>query len=280
MADGLGLSDEERIETMSGGGNRAESRVHWAQQSLKEAGALVRPKRGYSAITPFGQELLAKYPNGVPLSALEATQGLQDWYARSRESYKSKRLGQTKVLNESESNVDQSPDEQIEDGINRLRSTVAGELLDRLRDESPRFFEQVVLRLLQVMGYGDGDDSTQHLGGTGDGGVDGVVNQDRLGLDQIYVQAKRYKDGNNVNSHAIRDFNTAVQANQASRGVFITTSKFTPDAIEAKKTLMHTRIILIDGDHLTDLMLDYGVGVTVDKSYKVFKIDENFFDEV
>jgi restriction system protein len=129
------------------------------------------------------------------------------------------------------------------------------------------------------MGYGDGEQSTQHLGGTGDGGVDGVVNQDRLGLDQICVQAKRYKDGNNVNAHAIRDFNTAVQANQASRGVFITTSKFTSDAIEAKKTLMHTRIILIDGKDLTELMLDYGVGVTLDKAYKVFKIDENFFDE-
>jgi restriction system protein len=148
-----------------------------------------------------------------------------------------------------------------------------------LRGESPLFFEQVVLKLLSAMGYGDGEQSTQHLGGTGDGGVDGVINQDRLGLDQIYVQAKRYKQGSNVDSHAIRDFNTAVQANQASRGVFITTSKFTQDALETKKTLMHTRIILIDGEQLTDLMLDYGVGVTLDKTYSVFKIDENFFDE-
>jgi restriction system protein len=279
VADGLGLTEEERTETMSGGGNRAESRVHWAYVSLKEAGALVRPGRGYLAITPFGRELLIKYPDGVPLAALEATEGLQNWYERSKESYKAKKAGKQSASSAEISNIDQSPDEQIADGINRLRSTIAGELLDRLRGESPLFFEQVVLKLLSAMGYGEGDQSTHHLGGTGDGGVDGVVNQDRLGLDQIYVQAKRYKDGNNVNAHAIRDFNTAVQANQASRGVFITTSKFTPDAIEAKKTLMHTRIILIDGEDLTELMLDYGVGVTLDKAYKVFKIDENFFDE-
>jgi restriction system protein len=280
VADGLGLNEEEREETMNGGGNRAESRVHWAHVSLKEAGALVRPGRGYIAITPFGRELLINYPEGVPRAALEATEGLQSWYTRSRESYKVKHgQGEKVIPGTMTPDTDQSPDEQIEDGISRLRSAVASELLDRLRDESPLFFEQVVLKLLHAMGYGDGEDSTQHLGGTGDGGVDGVVNQDRLGLDQIYVQAKRYRDGNNVSPKDVREFNTSVQAKQASKGVFITTSKFTNDARAVLPTLMHTRIVLIDGDDLTDLMLDYGVGVTVDKTYLVFKIDENFFNE-
>lgn len=119
VADGLGLSEAERTEAMSGGGNRAESRVHWAHVSLKEAAALVRPSRGYVAITPFGRELLIKYPDGVPLAALEATEGLQSWYQRSRESNKAKKAGKLSTSSAETSNVDQSPDEQIEDGINR-----------------------------------------------------------------------------------------------------------------------------------------------------------------
>ena len=138
--------------------------------------------------------------------------------------------------------------------------------------------ERAVLRVLQAMGYGNGEDDVQHLGGMGDGGVDGVINQDKLGLDQIYVQAKRYADDNVVGPGAIRDFNTAVQTKKASKGVFITTSRFSRDAREVLRDLPYTRIILIDGHELASLMLEHRVGVTVDRSYKVFSVDENFFE--
>ena len=277
VADGLGLSEAERTETMSGGRNRAESRVHWASVSLKEAGAIARPKRGFIAITPFGKELLLKFPGGVPLSALEETEGLQAWYVRSRESHKAKHSAVKADEGPSSSDSDQSPEELIALASLELSNSVAAELLDLLHAEDPEFLEHAVLTVLHAMGYGSSVDDLQHLGGTGDGGVDGVINQDRLGLDQIYVQAKRHQSSSSIGRPEVQAFAGAVVGKKASRGIYITTSRFGPHAREYASDLKDPRLILLDGEEFTNLMIKYEVGVTVDKTYKVYRIDENFF---
>ena len=277
VTDGLGLSEAERNETMSGGRNRAESRVHWASVSLKEAGAIERPKRGFIAITPFGRELLLKFPEGVPLSALEETEGLQAWYARSRESYKAKHSAAKTGEVASTPDSDQSPEELIALASLELSNSVAAELLDLLHAEDPEFLEHAVLTVLHAMGYGSSVDDLQHLGGTGDGGVDGVINQDRLGLDQIYVQAKRHQPGSSIGRPEVQAFTGAVMGKKASRGIYITTSRFGTHARDYARELKDPRLVLLDGEEFTNLMIKYEVGVTVDKTYKVYKIDENFF---
>ncbi|MFI4971044.1 MAG: restriction endonuclease [Hyphomicrobiales bacterium] len=279
VVDALNLTPDERGETMSGGGKRAESRVGWAMESLYKSGAIERPSRGQLQITDFGSDLLRDYPGGIPFQVLLATEGMQEWKRISIEKARARHKGAAESDFDLSASTDTTPEEQMEIGFSSLRSAVSSDLLERLRTEAPLFLENVVLKLLHAMGYGEGDEDTLHLGGSGDGGVDGVINQDKLGLDQIYVQVKRYARDNTVGPGAIRDFNTAVQTKKASRGVFITTSRFTADAVEVLRDLPYTRIVLIDGNQLTDLMLEHGVGVTVDKVYKVYKIDENFFEE-
>jgi len=281
LADASNLTPAERIETMSGGGNRSENRVYWACTYLVQAGALSRPARGYLQITDLGLQMLAEFPDGVPLSAVKATPGFVAWSRRTIEARQTKHEKERDENTETPEGIgesDQTPIEQIDDAILQLRSAIVGELLDRIREEKPVFLEHLVLKLLSALGYGDGDEDMQRLGQSGDGGVDGVINQDKLGLDQIYVQAKRYAADHKIGPSAIRDFNTAVQMKMASRGVFITTSSFTREAREVLRDLKYSRIILIDGNEFANLMIDHGVGVAVEKTFQIFKIDENLFD--
>ena len=273
VADGLHLSDDERAETMSGGRNRAESRVHWASVSLKEAGAIDRPKRGFISLTPFGKELLRKFPGGVPLSALEETEGLQAWYARSKESNRARHMAAKSTGAATSPDSDQSPEELMALASLELSNAAAAELLDLLHREDPEFLEHAVLKVLHAMGYGSSTDDLQHLGGTGDGGVDGVINQDRLGLDQIYVQAKRHQPGSSIGRPEVQAFTGAVMGKKASRGIYITTSRFGTHARDYARELKDPRLVLLDGEEFTNLMIKYEVGVTVDKTYKVYKID-------
>jgi restriction system protein len=208
---------------------------------------------------------------------LEATEGLQAWYERSRAAKKSKT--DSKVDEDSDNALsDQTPDELIADAHQELSNSVASELIDLLHGEQPEFLEHAVLKVLHAMGYGSSIDDLQHLGRSGDGGVDGVINQDRLGLDQIYVQAKRNDPTKTIGRPGIQNFVGAVTGMKATRGIFITTSKFSPDARTYVKELSAPRIILIDGDDLAKNMLEHEIGVTVEKTYKVYRIDENFFD--
>jgi restriction system protein len=173
---------------------------------------------------------------------------------------------------------DRTPNEQIEASTNEIRASVASQLLQRLRDEDPEFLEQTVLKLLHAMGYGSSEDDLQHLGGSGDGGVDGVIKQDKFGLDQIYVQAKRY-GSNVVGRPHIQNFVGALSGKHATRGVFITTSQFSTDAEEFAKNVPQYRIILIDGEDLVQLMIEHKVGVRVAQTLEIVEIDENFFSD-
>lgn len=168
--------------------------------------------------------------------------------------------------------------ERIEGGFNQLRASVESELLRRLRNEHPVFLERTVLTLLHAMGYGSSEDDLQHLGGPGDGGVDGVIRQDKFGLDQIYVQDKRYGQ-NTVGRPEIQNFIGALSGKQASRGVFITTSRFTNDALSFAQGLSSHRVALIDGESLVRLTIDFKVGVAVSRVLEIVEIDENFFSD-
>jgi restriction system protein len=275
---GLDLSDEERSETLGGGGNRALSRAYFACEYLFQAGAIIRPKRGYLQITDLGRRILSEHPDGITVAFLRTTDGIKDWTRRTNERAINKQ-GSSDVAAVAELiESDITPEEQIDLGVSRLRANVATELLDRLRSESPKFLEEVVLKVLHAMGYGEGEDDLEHLGGVGDEGVDGVINQDTLGLDQIYVQAKRYREESSIGRPDIQAFVGAISGKSASRGVFITTSRFTPDAREFAARLSQPRIILVDGNQLADLLLEHEIGVAVDKVYKVYKIDENLFE--
>jgi len=204
---------------------------------------------------------------------------MKEWYRVSTEG--SKLHKGSPVISElaEAATSDSTPDEQIDFGIASLRAAVMNELLSRIRTESPRFLKEIVLKVLHAMGYGEGEDDLEHLASTGDEGVDGVINQDKLGLDQIYVQAKRYQEENSIGRLDIQAFVGVISGKSASRGVFITTSRFTKDAREFAARLPQPRIILVDGNQLAELLIEHEIGVTVDKLFKVYKIDENFFEE-
>ena len=278
----LVLTDAERAETMSGGGNRARSRVHWAFEFLCQSGATKRPKRGYAEITDFGRQLLQDNPSGISLELLRQTEGLKDWRRRSLEARAARR--NEEELEDLEDDVDGSdsadrtPHEQIENSIIAIEAAVASQLLQRLREEDPEFLERTVLKLLHAMGYGSSEDDLLHLGGSGDGGVDGVIRQDKFGLDQIYIQAKRYGSAT-VGRPDIQSFVGALSGQHATRGVFITTSSFSREAKEFARTIQQYRVILVDGEDLVRLMIENKVGVTVSRTVEVVEIDENFFSE-
>lgn len=281
VLEGVELTESERSETMKGGGNRARSRVHWSLEYLVQAGAVFRPSRGYVQITQLGSELLATSPGGVTLAMVKETDGYKDWHKRSLE----KRAMKTESIESDEFNENSSADEEtgtplerIEASVKQIESSVASQLLQRLREEDPEFLEHTVLKLLHAMGYGSSDDDLQHLGGSGDGGVDGVIRQDKFGLELLYIQAKRYGTAV-VGRPDIQSFVGALTGQHASRGVFITTSTFSKDAREYARTIQQYRVILVDGEELVRLMIENRVGVVVASSVDIVEIDENFFGD-
>ena len=270
ILDLTGVTPEEREKTTEKGTQIASSRVHWAIQYLFQAGALSRPVRGVYQVTPLGIALLNEHPNGFGESTLKATEGYQNWVSR---------IG-SKPKNGERTNSDsagEAPQESIEAALTEIENNIAAELVSQTQAMSPEFLEKTVLRLLGAMGYGVDQDSLKHTGGPGDEGVDGIINQDALGIQRIYIQAKRYKDGNNISRETIQSFIGALQG--ASGGVFITTSGFTSGALEFASKHLSPKIVLVDGPELGKLMLKYEIGVIPRRTYKLMEIDENYFVE-
>ncbi len=266
------LTPEDVALTSEKGTNIFNSRIHWAVQYLYQSGALNRPAKATYEINSFGEKLIQDYPNGIEADVLVNTEGYKQWGVRTRESQSNKSESSPELSNE-------TPTESIESAIQKLENSLAHEIVTRIREASPLFLEKIILVLLGKMGYGNGEDSLEHLGGPGDEGLDGVINQDRLGLQRIYVQAKRYKEGNNIGRPEVQKFMGALQGQGASGGVFITTSRFSQDAEDYVSKNMTPRIILIDGPELGRLLVKHEVGVVALRSYKVLEIDENLFDE-
>lgn len=275
----MNLSPEDLSERLKGGGSRADSRAHWAIEYLAQSGAIERPKRGEMKISEIGRQLLASQPGVITLDDLQHLQGFQEWEERSRASARNRRrVSQEGGVPSGEPFDGETPLERLIESIEVLNSGTADELVERLRLQPPDFLERAVLKLMHAMGYGGSEEDGEHLGQSHDGGLDGVIRQDSLGIEQVYVQAKRYARDNTVGASAIREFVGALTGVGASGGIFITTSAFSS---EARKYVVRLtpRVILIDGRELGRLMVEYGVGVTVAQTLKVSEVDENFFSE-
>ena len=272
-ADRLALTPEQRAEKLSSGLYRSVDRAGWAVTELFKAGALDRPQRATYAINDLGRSLLARYSNGITRNDLLEIPAYREYIEASRGS--PRRASSASVVVSEETAL--APIEQIEQGYQRLKADVAAQLLQRLRDLEPAFLEQAVLDVLIKMGYGGTDGQARRIGGTGDGGIDGVIDQDKLGLQRIYVQAKRYAVDNTVGREAIQAFVGALHGRNVSNGVFITTSRFSTGAIEYAASV-GTRVILIDGARLAELMISSGVGVQAKQTYSIVELDEDYFE--
>ncbi|HBQ48144.1 MAG TPA: restriction endonuclease [Hyphomonas atlantica] len=273
VADKLALSQEDRdLLLPSGRQTRFANRVHWAKSYLKQAGLVKATKRGHFIITDRGRQALDDQAVAIDKSYLEQFEEYQDFQARTRDT------ADGGAGNQSDLDDSATPDEVLRAAHKKINAALSAELLDRLRDASPAFFENLIVELLLAMGYGgSSEDAGRALGQSGDNGVDGVIDQDPLGVDQIYVQAKRYAEGNNIGPGAIRDFFGALNLKRAQKGIFVTTSSFSP---EAQKTAgdLGMRIVLIDGAELARLMIRYNIGCRDEDVLHLKKIDEEFFE--
>jgi restriction system protein len=284
IADEFGLTEEERAERIpSGIENLLSNRLAWARTYLGKAGFLYSPRRGVVCISERGRRLLAEGLPRIDLSVLRRYPEFVEWMHRSQPSPGNApdvRATATKTPKDVEPVSNHgTPRERIDAAQHELDEALKAELLDRVRAMTPSDFEDLVIRVLLAMGYGEGqEEMAKALGGTGDGGVDGVVHQDPLGLERVYVQAKRYKEKNNVSSPDIRNFIGALNIHRASKGVFVTASEFTSDARAAASNAT-VQVVLIDGERLSDLMLRYKVGVLVRSVIEIKDIDEGFFED-
>lgn len=274
-ADLLGLTDDQRQILIPSGQEQYVNRGNWALSYLARAGAAERPSRGRYRITDVGRRLLVDHPDGVTERDLRALSGDVNAPNTFKAFPKPGTTSAPVVHIEEESALD--PEEQIASGVARISADVADQLLTRILDQEPVFFEQAVLDLLIAMGYGGAEGSATRTQLSNDGGIDGIIDQDALGLSRIYVQAKRYAADNIVGRPAIQAFVGALAGNQASQGVFITTSRFSLEA-QTYANQVPTRIVLIDGDRMTRLMIRYGVGVQVKRTVQIVEVDEDFFE--
>lgn len=272
LAERFGLTEEERKARLPSGRKRVfDNRVHWARTYLAKAGLLGSPRRGFFQITARGLEVLAQRPSKIDVNFLAQFQEFREFRELRHQVAASPSAGR-------ELDGEATPEEDLEAAYQRVRHDLAGELLAMVRKCSPSFFERLVVDLLVKMGYGGTrQDAGQAIGRSGDGGIDGIIKEDRLGLDAIYLQAKRW-DGV-VGRPEVQKFAGALQGHRARKGVFITTSSFSKEAVEFVGRL-DSKIILIDGEQLVQLMIDHDVGVSTAAAYEIKKIDQDYFTEV
>ena len=264
------LSEEERKELLPSGRQPAfNNRVGWARTYMKKAGLLKAPRRGYFQITQRGLDVLRQNPSEISAAFLKQFPEFVEFQAP-----KTKEPAKSTVLAEDET---KTPEELLESAYQRLREGLAQDMLQAVKDCSPGFFEQLVVDLLVGMGYGGTrKDAGQAIGKSGDGGIDGIIKEDRLGLDIVYVQAKRWDD--TVSRPEIQKFAGALLGQKARKGIFITTSGFSQAARDYASSI-ESNIVLIDGTTLTQLMIDFNIGVNTLTSYELKRIDSDYFTE-
>lgn len=273
VANAMNLSAEQRAEVLPSGQQAVyKNRIGWAHDRLKRAGLSTSPKRGFWFLTPAGTAYIAKHP--APLSQ-EAVDVLTTVDPDSRlrpttpDALEGAGTPETQPRLETE-----SPDDRLARALREINDAVASELLDTIAHSTPQFFEILVLDLLHAMGYGASRTDLQHVGKSGDGGIDGIISLDRLGLEKVYVQAKRWQQS--IGRPDIQGFYGALAGQRAKKGVFITTSAFTAQATDFARSV--EGIVLIDGARLASLMIEHGVGVS-HNVVKVPKLDSDYFEE-
>lgn len=279
LAKEFQLTEEER-ETLLPSGKQGlfANRVRWARTYLKEAGLLEPTRRGYINITREGERALR---TGAEINNkyLKQYPSFRDFLSRSSNQTPEVPTSISQpVTGEEVSSPDSTPDEVMLKSFEQINNSLAAELLERVRKSSAQFFEEIIVALLLAMGYGGAEDPGKVLGRSGDNGVDGVIDQDPLGVDQIYVQGKKYQEGNNIGGGDIRDFFGALNLKRAHKGIFVTTSDFTAAAQETARQL-GSRIVLINGLQLSRLMVRYNVGCRTEQTLDLKKIDEDYFGQ-
>lgn len=268
VADVMGLTPEQRAEVLPSGAHlRYRHRLGWGLNMLKTAGYVESPSQGTWRLTPKGKDLFASFSSG-----------LDDATTRKivRESHGTTGTDASPSEESVATETGQTPEEQIENGVVQLRAAVAKDLLQRIAQASPAFFEELVLDLLHALGYGTSLEDLHHLGRSSDGGLDGVIALDRLGLEKVYVQAKRWQGP--VGRPEVQAFYGALAGRRAKKGVVITTSTFTREARDFGEQVSDS-IVLIDGARLTALMIDHGIGVTHYQTLRLPRIDGDYFAE-
>jgi restriction system protein len=278
IADEFRLTSEERDQLLPSGRQKVlHNRIHWAKFYMSKAGLIDSPRRGRFVASDAGRTLLAQNPTRIDVDLLLE-------YPAFKEFYRGENPGRDETISLDTAGSPSraaatTPEEQIEAAHVALQSALSSELLQRVLQNSPGFFESVIVDLLVAMGYGGSHrNAAAQLGRTGDGGVDGVINEDRLGLDRVYIQAKRYAEGHAVGRPDVQGFVGSLVGLGATKGVFVTTSTFSSQATEFVRHLTQ-RIILIDGKRLADLMIEHNVGVRLNRTVEFKRLDEDFFTE-
>ncbi|MFZ2901187.1 MAG: restriction endonuclease [Saprospiraceae bacterium] len=274
LAGEFQLTDEERRELLPSGQQPIfDNRVAWAKTYLKKAGLLDSPKRAVFEITERGLEVLKQNPKRINVAFLKQFPEFVEFQTPKRGD------NDTGEPAEEEETTAQTPEESLETAYQKIRKSLAQDLLGRVVNLSPAFFERLVVELLVKMGYGGSiKDAGRAIGKSGDEGIDGTIKEDKLGLDIIYIQAKRWKPGNVVGRPEIQKFVGALAGQGAKKGIFITTSSFTREALEYSPK-NETKIVLIDGEQLAQLMIDYNLGVAPQQVYEVKRVDGDYFGE-
>ena len=272
LAIKLGVTQEEQKELLpSGVAPVFYNRTAWAKTYLKKAGLIDCPKQGIVVISKRGLDVLKNKPSSINVKFLKQ-------FSEFVEFQSSKREDEIEAETSDEQST-QTPEELLETAYQKIRKSLASELINKVVELSPTFFEKLVVELLVKMGYGSSiKDAGKAMGKSGDEGIDGTIKEDKLGLDIIYIQAKRWKTGNVVGRPELQKFVGALAGQGAKKGIFITTSNFTKEAIEYTPR-NETKIVLIDGHQLAQLMIDYNLGCTPQQTYEVKKIDSDYFDE-
>ena len=269
------LTDDDLREMIpSGAQSIFANRVTWAMSYMMHAGLLERVRRGVYRLTGDGKDLLSRSPPRIDNKLLEEYPDFVQWRQRS--------ISPSSGIDEVSKKRDvviETPEETLSRAALELNNALEVDVLERVRNAEPSFLERVVVGLLIQMGYGGGDPENGRVtGGSGDGGIDGTIREDALGLDEVYVQAKKYSDGNTVGEAELRNFAGAIDAAGTTKGVFVTTSAFTKSAVEYVGR-SPKRIILIDGEKLAQLMVKHGIGVRTRLTYEIKRIDEDWFEQ-
>jgi restriction system protein len=259
--------DERKVSLSSSPQSLFDNRVGWTRTYLKKAGLIDSKRRGYINITEEGQKVLSEKPQRIDVKFLKRFPEFVKFITPVKDGDNGGDVG----------DGDKTPEELLVNAYNILRGGLAKELLQSMKESSPAFFEQLVLDVLIKMGYGGSRaEAAQAVGRSGDGGIDGIIKEDKLGLDIIYIQAKRWEG--TVSRPEIQKFAGALQGQRARKGIFITTATFSSEAIEFAKSI-DSKIILIDGQTLANLMIDHNVGISPIASYEIKKIDSDYFTE-
>lgn len=281
LAVQFGLTEEEKTAKLPSGRSLLfNNRVGWAKTHLVKAGLLLSTRHSYFKISETGRKLLSQNPSKISVSILKEYPTYLDFIKPNgkEEEENDTIINETPLLFDPQMQT-ATPEEIIENEYQTLRRNLAKELLDKVLEQSPTFFEQLVVELLVKMGYGGSfKEAGMAIGRTGDEGIDGTIKEDRLGLDVIYIQAKRWKVDNVVGRPQLQQFIGALAGQGAKKGIFITTSRFTTEA-KNYRPITDTKVVLIDGDMLCQLMIDYNLGVSTKQTYEVKKLDYDYFDQ-